>query len=72
MYLLEWARSGLGRRREDIGQWLYTVSGYLQFASIPPTARASNGLPFRTVLGVFPRSFPGVLNISATLLRGVC
>lgn len=38
-------------------------------AFIPPTARTSNGLTFRAVLGVFPRNFPGVLNISATFLQ---
>ena len=32
------------------------------------TARVSPGLTFRAVRGVLPRSFPGVLNISATLL----
>jgi len=33
------------------------------------TARTSRGLAFLTVLGVFPRNFPGVLNISATFLN---
>jgi hypothetical protein len=32
------------------------------------TARASNGSTFRIVRGVFPRSLPGVLKISATFL----
>lgn len=32
------------------------------------TARASKGFAFLPVLGVFPRSFPGVLKTSATLL----
>lgn len=35
---------------------------------LSPTSRFSSGLRFLAVLGVFPRSFPGVLKISMTLL----
>lgn len=41
---------------------------YIEVGLIGLTGRASSGLAFLAVLGVFPRSFPGVLKISATFL----
>ena len=35
------------------------------------TSRTSSGFRFRAVRGVFPRSFPGVLNISVILLGSI-
>lgn len=65
----ERVRGPLGRSGKDVREGLKSVS--VDITKVSPTrltTRASPAFIFRTVRGVLPRSFPGVLNISATLL----
>lgn len=47
------------------------TASYRMCGSGEHTIRVSNGLRLRAVRGVLPRSFPGVLKISVTLLQQI-
>jgi hypothetical protein len=66
------ARDSIGSSRENFGKRLRFVNfdRIVLYKAIQHTTRVSKGFTFLAVLGVFPRSFPGVLNVSAKFLAG--